>query len=363
LLDIVSNRPTRPSNFSDAQRSNPQQQPVPSPPYPQREEFRTYNQYEQSSDTSPRSRAIQNPHPPPPQPQSQVQPPSPRRSMFEFTSAFDHLSSTGSVKKKPVPPQPSSISSGNEDSASWSSVTDPKRQSMENLLENLTRGQPQQLPATHQPQPPAYEAYLSGSDFSQVDPASNRAPLPQIPGVKPTSIPARTSSPHSSSPKSQPLLRPQPRAADVVPQPAQYNQQVSFVSGHPLPPGPGRHEKDGSPGPRGNNVRQKSGPPPQSKFTNIKQMSPGYFTSSVLSNSLIDHFTRPQSQVVNFDVSQALEEIQARESVKWTPIALVKQDSVFLPGSTIGATHWVAYAMTRGGDHKRIWRQNSNLLS
>lgn len=52
---------------------------------------------------------------------------------------------------------------------------------------------------------------------------------------------------------------------------------------------------------------------------------------------------------VVFDVSQSLEEIQApREYVKCTPIALVKQDPVFLPGSTIGATHWVAYAMTKG---------------
>jgi hypothetical protein len=57
----------------------------------------------------------------------------------------------------------------------------------------------------------------------------------------------------------------------------------------------------------------------------------------------------------------ALEEIQARESVKWTPIALVKQDSVFLPGSTIGATHWVAYAMTRGVDDKNFEYQNTNL--
>ena len=47
-------------------------------------------------------------------------------------------------------------------------------------------------------------------------------------------------------------------------------------------------------------------------------------------------------------MSQPLDEIQGRESVKWTAIALVKQDSVFLPGTTIGATHWVAYAMTRG---------------
>lgn len=48
-------------------------------------------------------------------------------------------------------------------------------------------------------------------------------------------------------------------------------------------------------------------------------------------------------------MSQALDEIQApREAVKSTAIALVKQDSVFLPGTTIGATHWVAYAMTKG---------------
>lgn len=53
-------------------------------------------------------------------------------------------------------------------------------------------------------------------------------------------------------------------------------------------------------------------------------------------------------QSIVFDVSQSLDEVQARESVKSTAIALVKQDSVFLPGTTIGATHWVAYAMTRG---------------
>jgi len=47
-------------------------------------------------------------------------------------------------------------------------------------------------------------------------------------------------------------------------------------------------------------------------------------------------------------VSQPLDEIQARDSVKSTAIALVRQDPIFLPGTTIGATHWVAYAMTRG---------------
>jgi hypothetical protein len=50
-----------------------------------------------------------------------------------------------------------------------------------------------------------------------------------------------------------------------------------------------------------------------------------------------------------FDVVSPLDEIQApRDSVKSTAIALVKVDSNFLPGTTIGATHWVAYAMTKG---------------
>jgi hypothetical protein len=57
----------------------------------------------------------------------------------------------------------------------------------------------------------------------------------------------------------------------------------------------------------------------------------------------------PQPQTIIIDVSQPLDEIQApHDTVKSTAIALVKQDSVFLPGTTIGATHWVAYAMTRG---------------
>jgi hypothetical protein len=58
---------------------------------------------------------------------------------------------------------------------------------------------------------------------------------------------------------------------------------------------------------------------------------------------------RTQAQTIIFDVSQPLDDVQApREAVLSTAIALVRQESVFLPGSTIGATHWVAYAMTRG---------------
>ena len=55
------------------------------------------------------------------------------------------------------------------------------------------------------------------------------------------------------------------------------------------------------------------------------------------------------SQNISFDVSQSNEDVQAsRDCVRSTAIALVKVDPTFLPGTTIGATHWVAYAMTRG---------------
>lgn len=193
--------------------------------------------------------------------------------MFEFSSVFDHLSSSVGVKKKPVPPQPASASSGNEDSGSWTNVTDPKRQSVENLLENLTRGQP-----PTQPQPPAYESYLSGSDFSQVEQSPIRPPLPPIPTGKPPVVPNRTSSPHPSPPKAQTLHRPQPRAAEPNPSQSQFSGPLSFPTGN-------RRDKEGSPGPRGGqtqspgqnqtqtqNTRQKTAAPP--KYTNKAPSSP-----------------------------------------------------------------------------------------
>ena len=65
--------------------------------------------------------------------------------------------------------------------------------------------------------------------------------------------------------------------------------------------------------------------------------------------SVFDRHNSTQAQSIVFDVALPLDEIQApRDSVKSTAIALVKVDSNFLPGTTIGATHWVAYAMTKG---------------
>lgn len=70
-----------------------------------------------------------------------------------------------------------------------------------------------------------------------------------------------------------------------------------------------------------------------------------------------------QPQSIVFDVSQPLEEVQApRDAVKTTAIALVKVDATFLPGSTIGATHWVAYAMTKGRAGRSIRNRSADHL-
>ena len=176
--------------------------------------------------------------------------------MFDFVSPFDHLSSsTGSIKKKPVPVQPPTISGANEDASSWTAVPDPKRQSVDNLLEHLARGQP----PPSQPPPSAYETFLSSGEFSHGEKMQSRAPPPPLP---PKPIPNRTASPRASPPKP-PAQRPQFRPTDS---PA--TQHVVL----PLSQAGTRRDKESSPGPRG--FRSKA-PPIPSKFSK-NQSSPRY---------------------------------------------------------------------------------------
>lgn len=239
------------SNYSDSQRGS-LPGAAPSPPYgntPREGEYRQYNQQhdpaiEIAQRSQPpiqqqQSQAAPLPPPPPPtqQQQQQQRPPSPRKSsMFDFVSPFDALSSSGSIKKKPVPQQPSTFSSGNEDSGSWTAVStsDPKRQSVDNLLEHLTR------------QP--YEAYVNSGDYSQSEQQQQpRAPPPPIP-PKPS-----VASPRSSPPKTQAV-----RAVNT-------NRFVDPPQG---PSGNGRRDKESSPGPRG--LRNNKGAVGQGKLTNNK---------------------------------------------------------------------------------------------
>lgn len=262
------------------------------------------------------------PPPPPPQQQQQQQPqqqhqqgedtPSPRKSMFDFVSPFDALSS-GQPSQKRSPPQLLTASSNEEIASSWTSIQspDPKRQSVDNLLENLTRGQYSMAAAPTQ----SYDSYLPPNEFVQEPLVPvQRAPLP-VPPAGPARMNAHPSPRESPQPK-------QPVAARQAP------RQVESPAGSYAVPsgqqGP-RRDKESSPVGRAGSLRMKGN-------KNKNRASPGL-----------------QSQSIVFDVSLPLDDVQApRDSVKSTPIALVKQDAVFLPGTTIGATHWVAYAMTRG---------------
>jgi len=65
------------------------------------------------------------------------------------------------------------------------------------------------------------------------------------------------------------------------------------------------------------------------------------------------NLSRPPPKSIIFDVSKPQDTIHAPNSVKSTAIALVRIEPTFLPGSTIAAASWIAYAMTKG-EHKLI---------
>lgn len=192
--------------------------------------------------------------------------------MFDFVSPFDALLSGASPqsKKNSVPQLPPVERSGAIGepwiAASVAASPDPKRQSVEHLMEQLTRGQvPQQQapPPQHQP---AYDSYAS-EDFTQNELIQPRGGIqfPQLSAPAPPPPPpqqARVPSPRASPPKlpvqsqqQQQQQRPQPRAGESpIGQPAQ--QQA---------PGSNRREKESSPIPRGNWKTDVKGKGPAAK--------------------------------------------------------------------------------------------------
>ena len=184
---------------------------------------------------------------PQPMPLPQVQqpaPPSPPKPIFDFVSPFDALaaSTTSTVKKKPVVTTARSASSGNEDSwtsASLGSLNDPKRKSVENLIDQLTRSQAPYVSGRLSPSP-TYDPYNTADEYSQVE--SNQ-PAPQ-----------QQQQQSRTMPPPPPPLPPKPDRASPPKAPVQQQQHrpqgrsTESPVGHPIPPA--RKEKDGSPGPR-----------------------------------------------------------------------------------------------------------------
>jgi hypothetical protein len=178
-------RPQPPPQQQQAQQQQQQQQQQPQQQKPQ----------QQQQPPSQKSQQQQ-------QQQQQQHPPSPRKTMFDYISPFDALATASPVKSKvplsqiPQIPQ-AEVSSGNEDSWTTASISsDPKRKSVENLMDQLTRGQG---PHPAQASSPPYDTYLAGDDFSQSDLTQPRAaPPPPLPPK-----PAQAASPRASPPKVQ----------------------------------------------------------------------------------------------------------------------------------------------------------------
>ncbi|GAW06255.1 wd40 repeat-containing nuclear protein [Lentinula edodes] len=324
LEQLMTGQPTRSSYSGSQQSSIPDTSSA--PPYSGESDFRQYVAHDPAVE---HARNVQQPsyqpyQAPYPQPASQPQnrPPSPPKSMFDFVSPFDALTGSGPMKKKSQPAP--SVSSANDDSGSWTAVSgpDPKRQSVDNLLETLARSH---IPPPSQPQP-----QLAPQIGGQFDPYHEYSYPEQMQIQVPAPPPQQKQAAGSLNRAASPSRRPSPSKTQAQRNRAfesPVSQQGSTGNNNA-----NRRDKESSPGPgltargsirggKGKNI---------ARVNNVN--SPG-----------------PQLHNVVFDVSQPLEEIQApRDYVKCTPIALVKQDPVFLPGSTIGATHWVAYAMTKG---------------
>lgn len=179
-------------------------------------------------------------------PQASAQrPPSPRRSMFDFVSPFDALNSpptSQQPKRKPIPPQPPSNAGSTEDN--WGSVSlDPKRKSVENLMDQLTRGQgPLPLAQSVAGQ---FEYTQNDEATTPTDFSGSRAsrPLPPHPGQQGP----------GGSPRASP-----PKPANQQPQQSQHRQPAGRSVESPVGP-PGnqgqfqlhRRDKEGSPVPTG----------------------------------------------------------------------------------------------------------------
>ncbi|KAH8117243.1 hypothetical protein DFH11DRAFT_1724294 [Phellopilus nigrolimitatus] len=295
------------SGFGDpSQGSYPQSAPLPYPP-------QSYGPFPADAY---QAQYTQEPRDFQPQaPQAQPQPPSPsRKSMFDFVSPFDALASTvaaaSSGKKKPDPVALAPEPRDSEDA--WTSLAaDPKRKSMENLMDQLTRSQGPQLPPP-QRQLDSYspEPGTPPSEPIQFQSKVQYAPKSQAPG-SPRGSPPRAYVHHA---------QPQHRVGES-------------------PSGPGMTQGLPAPGPKGRAGQS----PVRGNWKNNQEGKLRVPKAKTFINSPLP------SQNIVFDVSQGQENVQAsRDCVKSTAIALVKVDPTFLPGTTIGATHWVAYAMTRG---------------
>jgi len=200
-----------------------------------------------------------SPQPAGPQRQQQrVESPT-RKALFEFSTPFDALASASGppptqsqVKKKPVP----EISPAPRSDQVWN---DPKRKSVEDIMDQLTRGQapfPQNTQTAPESQTVSYPPY-PGEEVYQPDQFQQYGrPLP---------VPKQSvASPRSSPPKPQSFQQAPPRQNPRRNNDSPLDQQAAER----------QREKESSPIPRGGNWKGQEG------GRRSKQKSPQYVFSA-----------------------------------------------------------------------------------
>lgn len=168
--------------------------------------------------------------------QTQAQPPSPgRKSIFDFVSPFDALSSTTtSTGKKKAEPVSLSMAESRDTDDSWTSATaDPKRKSMENLMDQLTRSQGPVIPTQQQ-----FDGY--GSE-------------PATPPNEPVQFQSKAQPSYTVKPAQLPPSPPRTYTQHILPQ----SGDLSSISHGPS--GLGGRARAGSPSIRGNGKNGQEG--------------------------------------------------------------------------------------------------------
>ena len=244
----------------------------------------------------------------------------PSKSFFDSVSPFDAFANTN-PRRKPVPSvdtidPPRSVSPvrdaitlvGSDTGVNSQAGSDTNKRKSVDLLEQLTRGNPplhQNLTQFELLQPTQLSP-PSRPTATMSPPKGQTAPTPPVAiPVRPYQAPYQGVSP--------PLVR-------TAPTPVPQHSPPRTRQSSPAPP------QRASPVPRkGNGPKKGEGRKQQAR------------------NSA------PPPQFFTVDVSQPLSaHVATPDRLHLTPIALLKLESIYVPGCTIGVSHWIAYAMTRG---------------
>lgn len=251
----------------------------------------------------------------------------PSKSFFDSVSPFDAFANTN-PKRKPVPSidtidPPRSASPvrdavtlvGSDTAVNSQAGSDTNKRKSIDLLEQLTRVNPLQ----HQHQNLTQFEPLQPTQLSPParPPASMSPPTGQTVSTPPIAIPVRPyQAPYQG-------VSPPPVPVRIAPTPVPQHSPPRTRQSSPAPP-----QRD-SPVPKKPNGPKK----PEGRKQQQQQAR----------NSA------PPPQFFNVDISQPLSAHMATpDRLHLTPIALLKLESIYVPGCTIGVSHWIAYAMTRG---------------